>query len=74
MNPTPLGWLAILGGTVLFLGSMMMGGNIITLGIAVLAIIAGGLTKKTKPCPFCRSAIDARATTCPKCAKDQPRP
>lgn len=73
MNPTPIGYLAIALGIMIALAGGLAGGNLFVIGIGLFAIALGGSTKRTKPCPFCRSAIDARATTCPKCAKDQPR-
>ena len=71
---TRIGYLAIALGILIALAGGLAGGNLFIIGIGLIAIALGGSTKKTKPCPFCRSAIDARATTCPKCAKDQPRP
>lgn len=73
MNPTPIGYLAIAIGVLIVIAGGLSGGNLFIIGIGLIAIALGGNTKKTKPCPFCRSAIDARAMTCPKCAKDQPR-
>jgi len=72
MNPTPIGCLAIFLGILIALAGGLAGGNILIISLGLIAIALGGSTKRTKPCPFCRSAIDARATTCPKCAKDQP--
>lgn len=73
MNPTPIGYLAIGLGILIVIAGGLAGGNLFVIGLGLVAIALGGSTKRTKPCPFCRSRIDPGASVCPKCAKDQPK-
>jgi hypothetical protein len=48
MNPTPIGYLAIFLGILIALEGGLAGGNILIIGLGLIAIALGGSTKKTK--------------------------
>ena len=69
----PIGWIAIVIGIGIALGSAASGGDIYILATGLLFILAGGLAKQETPtqtCPHCRSEVDAQATICPRCTRE----